>query len=43
MAKKEKEKKDPIAEETTAEQAAESAEAPEVNPWEEKYHAEHDA
>ena len=43
MAKKEKEKKDPIAEETTAEQAAESAEAPEVNPWEEKYNAEHDA
>ena len=43
MAKKEKEKKDPITEETTAEQAAESAESPEANPWEEKYNAEHDA
>ena len=43
MAKKEKEKKDPVVEETVAEQAAETVEAPEVNPWEEKYNAEHDA
>ena len=43
MAKKEKEKKEPLAEETVVEQAAETAEAPEVNPWEEKYNAEHDA
>ena len=41
MAKKEK-KETPV-EETVAEQAAETAEAPEVNPWEEKYNAEHDA
>lgn len=43
MAKKEKEKKEPLAEETVVEQAAETAEAPEGNPWEEKYNAEHDA
>lgn len=48
MAKKEKEQKLP-AEETeevteTAEQPAEETpEVPEVNPWEEKYNAEHDA
>ena len=41
MAKKEK-KETPV-EETVAEQAAETVEAPEVNPWEEKYNAEHDA
>ncbi len=44
MAKKEKEKKDPIAGKTEeqAEVAAETAEAPEVSPWEEKYNQEHD-
>ena len=41
MAKKDKEKKDPIAGET--EEAVEAAEVPEVDPWEEKYNAEHDA
>ena len=41
MAKKEK-KETPV-EETVAEQAAETVEAPEVNPWEEKYNAEHDS
>ena len=41
MAKKEK-KETPV-EETVADQAAETVEAPEVNPWEEKYNAEHDA
>ena len=43
MAKKDKEKKDPIAGEEVQEQVAEEVtEAPEVNPWEEKYNAEHD-
>ena len=43
MAKKDKEKKEPIAGETEVEQeAVETAEAPEVNPWEEKYNQEHD-
>ena len=43
MAKKDKEKKDPIAGEEIQEQVTEEvAEAPEVNPWEEKYNAEHD-
>ena len=43
MAKKDKEKKDPIAGEEVQEQVAEEAtETPEVNPWEEKYNAEHD-
>ena len=45
MAKKDKEKKEPIAGETeeTVTEAAEAAEVPEVNPFEEKYNAEHDA
>ena len=44
MAKKDKEKKDPIAGEEIQEEVTETAtEAPEVNPWEEKYNAEHDA
>ena len=53
MAKKEKEIKEPTTEEVTEETAevqAETAEveteaeaAPEVNPWEEKYNAEHDS
>ena len=43
MAKKDKEKKDPIAEETVqAEVTEEVTETPETNPWEEKYNAEHD-
>ena len=43
MAKKDKEKKDPIAgQEIQEEVTAEVAETPEVNPWEEKYNAEHD-
>ena len=40
MAKKEKEKKETPIEETVQEVPAE--ETPEVNPWEEKYNAEHD-
>ena len=43
MAKKDKEKKDPIAGAETVEEVAEATEAPETNPWEEKYNAEHDA
>lgn len=54
MAKKEKEQKEPPVEETVqtpeaseapeaAEQAPEIPETGEVNPWEEKYNAEHDA
>ena len=44
MAKKDKEMKDPIAEEELREEMAEEViETPEVNPWEEKYNAEHDA
>ena len=44
MAKKDKEKKDPIAgqPEEQAEVTEEVTEAPEVNPWEEKYNHEHD-
>ena len=43
MAKKDKEKKDPIAGEQLQEEVTEEVtEAPEVNPWEEKYNAEHD-
>ena len=41
MAKKDKEKKETPVEETVQEVPAE--ETPEVNPWEEKYNAEHDA
>ena len=44
MAKKEKEKKEPIQEEVTeTEETAAAEETVEVNPWEEKYNAEHDA
>ncbi len=43
MAKKEKEKKEPIAGEEIVEEVAEEVtETPEVDPWEEKYNAEHD-
>ena len=44
MAKKDKEKKDPIGEaEVQQEVTQEVTEEPEVNPWEEKYNTEHDA
>lgn len=43
MAKKDKEKKETPAEEVTEEVQAETPEAAEVNPFEEKYNAEHDA
>ncbi len=45
MAKKEKEIKETPVEETveTAEETVQTPEVPEVNPWEEKYKAEHDA
>ena len=47
MAKKDKEKNEIPAEEVTEEvieeTAEETVETPEVNPWEEKYNAEHDA
>ena len=47
MPKKDKEKKEPIAEEVMEETvetpAPETPEVPEVNPFEEKYNAEHDA
>ena len=44
MAKKEKEKKEPIAGEEIQEAVTEEVtETVEVNPWEEKYNAEHDA
>ena len=44
MAKKDKEKKEPIAGEEIQEEVTEEVtEAPEVNPFEEKYNAEHDA
>jgi molecular chaperone GrpE len=44
MAKKDKEKKEPIAGEETAENVTEEVtETVETNPWEEKYNAEHDA
>ncbi len=43
MAKKDKEKKEPIAgEEILEEMAEEVTETPEIDPWEEKYNAEHD-
>lgn len=42
MAKKEKEKKETAPVEEPVEQAAE-AETPEIDPWEEKYNAEHDS
>ena len=45
MAKKDKKEKEMPAEETveTVETAEVAEEAPEVNPWEEKYNAEHDS
>ena len=47
MPKKDKEKKEPIAEEVMEETVEtpveETPEVPEVNPFEEKYNAEHDA
>ena len=45
MAKKEKEMNENPIEETveTVEETVETPEVPEVNPWEEKYNAEHDA
>ena len=43
MAKKEKEIKETPLEETVEEILEETPEVPEVNPWEEKYNAEHDA
>lgn len=45
MAKQDKEKKETPIEETVAEtvETPEVSEVPEVNPWEEKYNAEHDA
>ena len=44
MAKKDKEKKEPIAGEEIQEEVTEEVtETVEVNPWEEKYNAEHDA
>ena len=44
MAKKDKEKKEPVAGEEIQEEVTEEVtETVEVNPWEEKYNAEHDA
>ena len=43
MAKKDKEKKETPVEEVTQETVEETTEAVEVNPFEEKYNAEHDA
>ncbi len=43
MAKKDKEKKETVAEEVVEETAEETVETVEVNPFEEKYNAEHDA
>ena len=46
MAKKDKNPKETPVEEVTeevVEETAEAAETPEVNPWEEKYNAEHDS
>ena len=44
MAKKDKEKNEPIAGEEIQEEVTEEVtETPETNPWEEKYNAEHDA
>ena len=42
MAKKNKKEETPV-EETPVEQVAEETAAPEVDPWEEKYNAEHDS
>ena len=42
MAKKKKEEQKNVTEEAQVQEAAQEA-APEVNPWEEKYNAEHDA
>ena len=42
MAKKEKKVEETPAEETVETTAEETPEVPEVNPWEEKYNAEHD-
>ena len=43
MAKKEKEMNETPVEETVEEVVEETVETPEVNPWEEKYKAEHDS
>ena len=43
MAKKNKETNETPVEETVEEVVEETTETPEVNPWEEKYNAEHDA
>ncbi len=43
MGKKEKEQKNPPAEEVTQAVEAEAVEPPAVNEWEEKYNAEHDS
>ena len=43
MAKKEKEMNETPMEETAEEVVEETVETPEVNPWEEKYKAEHDS
>lgn len=43
MAKKEKELNETPVEETVEEVVEETVETPEVNPWEEKYKAEHDS
>ena len=43
MAKKEKEMNETPVEETVEEVLEETPETPEVNPWEEKYNAEHDS
>ena len=43
MAKKEKEMNETPVEETLEETVEETVETPEVNPWEEKYKAEHDS
>ena len=44
MAKKDKDKNEPIAGEELQEEVTEEVtETPEINPWEEKYNAEHDA
>ncbi len=43
MGKKEKEQKNPETEEVIAEGVEEMPQAPAVDPWEEKYNAEHDA
>ena len=43
MSKKDKKKKETPVEETVEEVVEETVETPEVNPWEEKYKAEHDS